>query len=156
MRCPHCRATMDVGSITSLGSVSGEHGALKLGLEDVPARKCPAGHASPVDKDFMLWLLDELKERAQALPGGTEKGMVFKKHFCECGKELPSRDAGRRVYPAELSYDGKYAIKAAFDVPVYKCEGCGKEQVRSATGIRKDTSHAMVGITDKAGFPHAG
>ena len=155
MRCPHCRATMD-DSVTILDPLSGEHGALRLGLENVPARKCPAGHAAPVDTEFMLWLLVELKERAEALPGGTEKGMIFKKHFCECGKELPAHPQGRKVYPAELSYEGKHAIRAAFDVPAYKCEGCGKEQVRSATEIRKDTSHAMVGVTDKAGFPHAG
>ncbi len=155
MRCPHCRAPMD-DHVSTLGPLMGEHGGLRLGLDALPARKCPDGHASPVDKDFMLWLLVELKERAESLPGGTEKGMVFKKHYCQCGKELPANPAGRHTFPAELSYEGKYAFNAAFDVPVYKCEGCGREQVRSATEIRKDTSHAMVGITDQARFPHSG
>ena len=155
MRCPHCSGTMD-GSVSVLDKVGGKHGELQLSVTGIPAHKCPKGHASPIDEDFMIWLMQELKDKAEALPGGEAKGMLFKKYFCTCGKELPGKSAKRHTFPAEVKYEGKYAIQAGFDLPMFKCEGCGKEQIHSATNARKDVSFAMADVTDEAGFPHSG
>ena len=48
------------------------------------------------------------------------------------------------------------ALSVEFEAPVYQCAACGKRQLRSAAEIRKALSHAMVGICDRAGFPHSG
>ena len=40
-------------------------------------------------------------------------------------------------------------------MPVYKCSGCGKEQLRSAKEAQKHTSQAIAELNDAAGFPHA-
>ena len=154
MRCPHCSVTMDANATTALPPVHGEHGALKLSVEGLPARQCPKGHAAPVDEDFMFWMIQELKERAAAIPGGEEKGMIIKKHLCGCGKELAAKPERRQGYPQNLSYEGKFRFKAVFDVALHKCIGCGKEQPRSAKELQRDIAHAMADVTDAAGFPH--
>lgn len=155
MRCPHCRMPMDPAP-RALKPLQGEHGALKLTLDRLPALVCPDGHHAPVDADFMFWLIQELKERIAALPAGEEKGFLVKKHLCACGRELPAQPGGRQSFPQKVSYEGKLEFEAVFDLALHKCPGCGKAQLRSAKEAQKDVSHSLVGITDAARFPHAG
>lgn len=156
MRCPHCSTTMD-GTVTTLDPVGGEHGALKLTIEKLPALVCPKGHHAPLDGDFMFWLIQELKERVGKIPGGTEKGMVMKKHACcGCGKELAARSDHRETVREPISYEGKHAFSALLDLAMHKCPGCGKSQLRSVKEAQRDVSHTMADVTDNAGFPHSG
>jgi hypothetical protein len=156
MRCPHCSGTM-ANDVKALEAVQGEHGALKLSLDGLPARTCPKGHHAPADGDVMFWLIQELKARIGKLPGGEEKGLLLKKHLCgECGRELASKPDHRETVAERLTYDGKYAFGAVLDLGMHKCPGCGKSQLRSVRDAQKDVSHAMVAVTDRAGFPHSG
>jgi hypothetical protein len=141
-------------TVKSIGAVGGEHGALKLKVENMPACVCPRGHHAPIDGDFMFWMIQELKERVGKIAGGEEKGMMFKKYLCGCGKELPAKPDGRETFPQELSYEGKASLKAVLDLAMHKCPGCGKSQLRSTKEAQRDVSHAMAGVTDTAGFPH--
>jgi hypothetical protein len=155
MRCPHCRTPMDPSPKT-LGPLHGEHGALKLTLDRLPALTCPHGHHAPVDADFMFWLIQELKERVAALPAGAEKGLLLKKHVCACGRELAAQPDARESVAQKVSYEGGHEFDALFDVAMHKCAGCGKAQLRSAKEAQKDVAYSLVGITDAARFPHAG
>ena len=155
MRCPHCRATIDP-TPRALAPVSGEHGVLKLTLESLPARICPHGHHAPVDADFMLWLILELKERIAKLPAGEEKGMLMKKHLCACGKELAGKPDHRETVREEVAYEGGAPFSAVLDVAMHRCPGFGKSQLRSAKDAQRDVSHCLAGVTDAAKFPHAG
>lgn len=155
MRCPHCRMPMDPAP-RALKPLQGEHGALKLTLDRLPALVCPDGHHAPVDADFMFWLIQELKERIAAIPAGEEKGFLAKKHLCACGRELPARADARQSFAQKVSYEGKHEFDAVFELALATCPGCGKAQLRSAKEAQKDVSHSLVGITDAARFPHAG
>ena len=150
--CPRCSGALQQ---KTLGIVSVESAPLRLTVEDMPAAICAKNHSVPVDNDFMLWLIQELKGREAALPAGEEKGAIFKKFVCSCGKELAAKSERRQAFPLELAYAGYPAFSAAIEMPVYKCSGCGKEQLRSVKEAQKHTSQAIAELNDAAGFPHA-
>jgi len=151
--CRVCGGEMGLGTVDA----SGSDGPLKISVRGMPAGKCPRGHAVPAEDEFMLWLIRELKERADALPAGTESGMlVFKKYLCACGKELAARSERAQAFPFELAYEGLPAFKAELEAPVYKCAACGKELVRSHKAITGHTAQAVARVHDAAGFPHYG
>jgi DNA-directed RNA polymerase subunit RPC12/RpoP len=140
----------------TLDRVSAEDAPLKLTVTGMPAAKCAKGHAAPIDRDFMLWLIQELKIRGGSLAAGEAKGMVFKKYTCACGKELESKSEKRQSFPLDLAYQGAPAFRAELDMPVYKCTGCGKEQLRSTKELQGHTAQAIAALNDAAGFPHSG
>jgi hypothetical protein len=151
--CPRCSGAVEQ---KTLGKLSAEDGPLKLTVEGMPAAVCAKNHAAPVDGNFMLWLIQALKQGEAALPVGAEQGLVFKKHLCgACGKELASKSERRQAFPQRLEYEGYPAFQAEIEMPLYKCTGCGKEQLRSAKDVSKHTSMAIAGLNDAAGFPHA-
>jgi hypothetical protein len=129
---------------------------LRLTALGMPVAKCASGHAFPVDDDFMLWLIQELKDREGTLAAGEEKGMLFKKYLCACGRELAARPERTQSFPLDMSYEGAPAFKVELEMPVYKCAGCGKEQLHSHQAVRGKTSYAIAKLNDAAGFPHSG
>lgn len=152
--CPVCGGKLE---LTSIEKVVTENDSLTMSVHGMPAAKCAKNHAAPVHRDFLLWLLYELRERlASMLPAAQSKGLLFKKHLCACGKELPGTPQQRQAFPFDLAYEDSPAFKVELEVPVYKCEGCGKEQLRSLDDMRKATGTAMVAVCDRAGFPHSG
>jgi hypothetical protein len=151
--CPRCNNAVEMKALDRL---SAEDAPLKLSVSGMPCAKCAKGHAAPIDRDFMLWLINEVKTRGGALPAGEAKGMLFKKYTCTCGKELAAKSDKRRSFPLDLSYQGAPAFKAELDMPVYKCTGCGKEQLRSAKELQGHAAPAIAALNDAAGFPHGG
>jgi len=151
--CRVCGGEMALGTVDA----SGSDGPLKITVRGMPAGKCPRGHAVPADDEFMLWLIRELKERAGALPAGTESGMlVFKKYLCACGKELAAKSEHTQAFPLDLQHEGLPAFKAEMEMPVFRCTGCGKDMARSHNAIRGHTAQAVARVHDAAGFPHYG
>jgi hypothetical protein len=151
--CPRCSGAME---LKILDSLTAEDKPLALRVAGMPAAKCAKGHAAPFDRNFMLWLIHELKARAASLPGGEEKGMLLKKYLCACGKELAGNSDRRQAFPFDLAYEGAPPFKAEIDMPVYKCTSCGKEQLRSAKEVQKHAAQAIASLNDAAGFPHSG
>jgi hypothetical protein len=151
--CPRCSNAVEM---KALDRVSAEDVPLKLSVSGMPAAKCAKGHAAPIDRDFMLWLIQELKTRGGALPAGEAKGMLFKKYTCGCGKELESKSHKRQSFALDLAYQGAPGFKAELDMPVYKCTGCGKEQLRSAKELQGHAAQVIAALNDAAGFPHSG
>ena len=152
----HCSRCSNAVELKALETVSAEDVPLKLTVSGMPAAKCAKGHAAPIDRDFMLWLIHELKSRGGSLPAGEAKGMLFKKYYCACGKELESKSDKRQTFALELAYQGAPAFKAELEMPVYKCTACGKEQLRSAKELQGHAAQAIAGLNDAAGFPHSG
>jgi hypothetical protein len=151
--CPRCPNPVEM---KTLERISAEDAPLKLSVAGMPAAKCPKGHTAPIDRDFMLWLIQELKTRGAALPAAEAKGMLLKKYICACGRELASKSERRRAFPFDLAYQGAPAFKAEIDMPLYKCTGCGKEQLRSAKELQGHVAQAIAALNDAAGFPHSG
>ena len=152
--CAMCRGQVELAKIDK---VVGEAAPLKMTVFGMPALKCAKGHAAPVHQDFLLWMMGELRgTHAPGIPAAEEKGMVFKKRLCACGKELPGKAERRQAFGFDLAYQGTAPFRVELEMPLYKCAGCGKEQLRSQADLRKASTHALVEICDSAGFPHSG
>ena len=157
LKIPRCARCSGGCELKALPSVSGENGPLKLTVLGMPVFACAKNHKLPVHRDFMLWLIQEIRARETQIAAGKEEGMIFKKHLCsECGKELASKPERRQVFPYELKYEDLAPFKLQIEMPLYKCTGCGKEQVRSTKDVHSHVPFAVVGINDGAGFPHSG
>ena len=157
LKIPHCARCSGTCELTTLPAVSGEDGPLKVTLNELPVFSCAKNHRAPVHGDFMLWLIQEIRAREPQIASGREAGMVFKKHLCgDCGKELAPKPERREAFPYELKYDDLKPFRVQIEMPLYKCTGCGKEQIRSSKDLHGHVPAAMVGITDSAGFPHSG
>lgn len=157
LKTPRCARCSVVCQLTTLQSVSAEDGPLKVTLLDVPVFTCPKNHRVPVHRDFMLWLIQEIRACEAQIASGKEAGMIFKKHLCgDCGKELASRPERRQAFPYELKYEELAPFKLQIEMPLYKCIGCGKEQIRSSKDLHGHVAQAIAGVNDGAGFPHSG
>jgi len=157
LKIPRCARCSSACELTTLPLVSGEDGPLKLTLLGFPVFACAKDHKAPVHRDFMIWLIQEIRAREAQIASGKEEGMIFKKHLCgACGKELASKAERRQAFPYELKYEDLAPFKLQLEMPIYKCTGCGKEQIRSTRDLHGHVAQAMVGINDGAGFPHSG
>jgi hypothetical protein len=157
LKIPRCARCSSVCELKTLPSVSGEDGPLKLTVLEMPAFACAKNHKAPLHQDFMLWLIHEIRAREAQIAAGKEEGMIFKKHLCgDCGKELAAKPGRRQAFPYELKYEELAPFKLQLEMPLYKCTGCGKEQIRSTRDLHGHVAQAVVGINDGAGFPHSG
>ena len=157
LKIPHCARCSGVCALTTLASVAAEDGPLKLSLLEVPVFACAKNHRAPVHRDFMLWLIQEIRARETQIAAGKEEGMIFKKHLCGgCGNDLPAKAERRQAFPFELKYEELAPFKLQIEMPLYKCARCGKEQIRASKDLHGRVPEAMVGINDGAGFPHSG
>jgi hypothetical protein len=152
--CPMCSGAR---ALNTLPSVSGEDGPLKLTVLQLPVLACAKDHKAPVHRDFMLWLIHEIRALEAEIAAGKQEGMLFKKHLCgDCGKELAAKPERRQAFLHELKYEELAPFKLEIDMPLYKCTACGKEQLRSTKDLHAHVAQAVVGINDAAGFPHSG
>ena len=157
LKIPRCARCSNSCELKTLPAVAGEDGPLKLTLLDMPAFSCAKGHQAPVHGDFMLWLIREVRAREPQIAAGRDEGMIFKKHLCGgCGKELASKPERREAFAYELKYEELAPFRLQIEMPLYKCAGCGREQIRSTRELHGRVPGAMVGINDEAGFPHSG
>lgn len=142
---------------SKLPVAAGEDGPLKLSVHDMPVLECAKHHRAPLHRDFMLWLIQEVRARETQVAAGKAQGMLFKKHQCgECGKDLGAKAERRQVFGFDLSYEETAPFRLEIEMPVYKCTGCAKEQIRCVGDLHNHVPAAMVGINDAAGFPHSG
>ena len=153
----HCAMCSGPSEMKALAAITGEDGPLRITLRGMPALVCLKNHKAPVHRDFMLWLIQQIRAREEQFAAGKEQGMVFKKHCCgECGAALAAKPERREALPFDLAYEGTPSFKAEIEMPLYKCTACGKEQLRSLKDLHGHVPAAMVGINDGAGFPHSG
>ena len=113
------------------------------------------GHAAPIDRDFMLWLIHELKNRGGAAGRRSERDALQEIHL-QLRQGARVEVEKRQSFPLDLAYQGAPAFKAELEMPVYKCTGCGKEQLRSAKELQGHAPQAIAALNDAAGFPHSG
>ena len=157
LKVPRCTKCVSPCELKTLPSVDAVEGSLKLTVLEFPVFACGKDHKLPVHRDFMLWLIQEIRAREGKIVAGKEEGMIFKKRLCgACGKDLASKSERREVYPFELKYDDLAPFKVQIDMPLYKCTACGKEQIRSTKDLHGHIAQAIMGINDAAGFPHSG
>ena len=157
LKIPRCARCSGACELKTLPSVSGENGPLKLTVLEMPVFACAKNHKLPVHRDFMLWLIQQIRARETQIAAGKEEGMIFKKYLCGgCGKELASKPERRQALPYELKYEELAPFRIQLEMPLYKCTGCGKEQMRSTKQLHDHVAQSVMGINDAAGFPHSG
>jgi hypothetical protein len=157
IRIGHCPMCSGARELKTLPAISGEDGTLRLTLRDLPVLQCAKNHKGPVHADFMIWLIREIRAREAEIAAGKEEGMIFKKHLCAgCSKELAAKPERRQAFAYELKYEDLAPFQLEIEMPLYKCAGCGKEQIRSTKELHGHVPAAIVGINDGAGFPHSG
>jgi DNA-directed RNA polymerase subunit RPC12/RpoP len=157
LKIPRCAKCSDANELKTLPSVTGLDGPLQLTVLEMPVFACAKKHKAPVHRDFMLWLIGEIRTREAQIAAGREEGMIFRKHLCSsCGKDLASKPERRQVFPYDLKYEELAPFKVQIEMPIYKCTGCGKEQIRSTKQLHDHVAQSVMGINDAAGFPHSG
>jgi ribosomal protein L34E len=156
-RIRNCAMCSGALAANLLPIAAGADGPLKLSVHAMPVLECAKHHRTPPHRDFMLWLIQEIRAREAQFAAGKQQGLLFKKHLCgECGKELGAKPERRETFGFELTYEDKPPFRLEIEMPLYKCSGCAKEQIRSAKDLHDHVPAAMVGINDAAGFPHSG
>src|SRR5882672_9573349 len=106
LKVPRCSKCSDPNELRTLPSLTGLDGPLQLTVLEMPVFACAKKHTMPVHRDFMLWLIGELRAREAQIAAGKEEGMLFKKFRCgECGKELAAKSERRQAFPYELKYE---------------------------------------------------
>jgi hypothetical protein len=152
--CGRCGGAMNPAT---LEKVSAAETPVRLHLLGLPVFACAKGHRAPVHREFMVWLMRDLRDtHMPAIPSGEAKGMLFKKYHCACGAELPSQAAREASFGFDLAYPDTPAFRGEIEVPVYRCGACGKEQARSAKELAGAAPAAVAALNDAAGFPHSG
>lgn len=140
-----------------LPTASGEDGPLKIMVNDMPVLECAKHHRTPIHRDFMIWLIQQIRERESRIATGKARGMLLKTYLCgQCDKALASKPERRQSFPFSLAYEEVAPFRLEIEMPVYKCTGCGKEQIRCVKDLHDHVPAAVVGINDGAGFPHSG
>jgi hypothetical protein len=151
--CARCSGAMNPAK---LDKASATEPPVRLNVIGFPVFACAKGHHAPVHRDFMVWLMRELREKhVPSIPGGEAKGMLFKKYHCACGAELAAQPAREATFGFDMVYPETAAFRAEIEVPVHKCLGCGKEQARSAKEVAGAMPAAVAALNDAAGFPHS-
>jgi len=141
--CSTCHGQTE---LTHLDSISGEERELSVTLKGLPVLSCEGGHKQFLRTGFALELLNHLVEQDEPqLPAGEAKGLLFKHFKCaDCGQELLPKPDHRHTFTLELSLPDTGPFKVELTTPVYRCGGCGKEQLHSLKELRKLTPEALV------------
>ncbi len=131
---------------------------MRVTLRVLPIHSCPAPHRYFVGQQFPIWLLNALVEEELAkIPGGTEKGLIFKKYACgDCGAALPSAAGEARAFSASLAWKETPGFAVDVSMPVFRCASCGREQVRSGAELAKLLPAALVHAFMAAGLKAPG
>lgn len=150
--CNQCHAETEVKIVNY---ADGDSDPLRIRLKEFPLRTCPDGHRQFVRPEFPIELLQHLTEQDEPhLPHGHEKGLLMKKYLCEdCGAELEPKPDHKHTFSVELELHDLTPFGVDLTMPVYKCTGCGKEQLHSLKEIRKLTPAAMAHAFEAANIP---
>ena len=149
--CHTCRAETTAQQIAH---ITGQEKDLALTLRGLPILTCASDHKQFVRASFALDLLNHLVEQDEPqLPAGEAKGLLFKHYHCKsCGQELQAKPDHRHTFTLDIALPDTSAFQIDLTSPVYKCSGCGHEQLHSLQEVRKLTPEALVHAFKSAGI----
>lgn len=149
--CHTCQAETTAQQIAQ---VTGQEKELALTVRGLPVLICASGHKQFVRASFALDLLKHLVDEDEPqLPAGEAKGLIFKHYHCQdCDKELQAKPDHRHTFTIDIALPDTSAFQIDLTSPVYKCVGCGKEQLHSLKEVRKLTPDALVQAFKEAGI----
>lgn len=135
--CSKCQGEM---RNATLEPFSGEEGAVKVAVRDMPAVMCREKHKRFVYPEFAPALIDLVIDPQSYgfLPSANRRGLFRKRYHCtRCGAELPAAASANRNrdLKAELRDVEPFAVSVS--VPVFVCPACNAEHLRSAEELGK-------------------
>ena len=129
--CSKCKGEM---STKVLDPFRGEEGGLSLTVHGMPSLICEQGHKRFIHIEFAAQLMDLMvtPETFSSIPGATKKGLFKKRYHCpNCGAELPESPTGHQKLEVVAEIKKADPFKVLIEVPVFRCNGCDKESIRS-------------------------
>lgn len=144
--CSKCKGEM---SPTILDPFSGEEGGLKLTVHGMPSLTCAQGHKCFVNIEFAAQLMDLMMspETCRDITVARKKGLFRKSYHCPgCDLELPGAPTGHTTREVVAELPKAQAFRVMVDVPVFRCQGCGKDSIHSV----EETAKLAFKATDHA------
>lgn len=150
INCKQCDTPMRLQLIKA---IAGEEGVLKIAITDFPALVCEREHRHFIAHDFPMRLLEQVAGKNKTgLPAGKKKGLIFKKFHCgKCG-DLLAEENHSKPFGIEVKLADAPQMRVELSVPVYKCAGCGQEQLRDSDEIEGLTPAALAHAFQGAGI----
>ncbi len=148
--CPSCRGDT---TLEKVQEATGREDPLAVTLRGLPVLRCGEGHVHFTAVDFPLKLLEHLvKEDEKELPHAQKKGIIFKHFHCEdCNEELQAKPDHRHVFEVEMKMPDVAPFIVDLSMPVYKCGGCGKQQIHNLDELKEHTPGALARAFEAAG-----
>ena len=149
-----CRICHKETTPHALEPVDGAEKALKVTVRGLSVLACANGHRQFTRADLPLELLNHLVQEDEAkLPAGEESGTFFKHFRCQdCGQELQAKPDHSHTFTADPAVADQPGLRVDLTMPVYRCSGCGKEQLHSLKEVRKLTPAALAHAFRAAGI----
>ena len=129
-----CRECGSATKVTTLGSFRGEEGTVAVIVNGMPALVCAKDHKRFLYPDFVTRLMDLVADPEQVAPQppAVKRGLFRKHYHCSgCDAELPAVPKGKSERGLDASFKNAAPFKVVVQVALYKCDGCGREQVLS-------------------------
>jgi len=129
-----CKECGSEAKVTTLGSFSGEEGAVTVVVDGMPAVVCARNHKRFLYPEFVPLLMDFVAdpEKVAPQPPAVKRGLIKKHYHCNgCDAELPAASVRKSECTLDAIFKNAAPFKIVVRVALYKCEQCGREQVRS-------------------------
>ena len=129
-----CKECGSEAKVATLGSFSGEEGSVAVTVDDMPAMVCAKDHKRFLYPEFVPMLMDFVAdpEKFAPQPPAVKRGLIKKHYYCNgCDAELPVASATKSECALDATFKNATPFKITVRVALYKCEQCGREQVRS-------------------------
>lgn len=129
-----CRDCGKETRVTNLGAFSGEEGAVTVIVDGMPAIVCTMNHKRFLYPELASQLMDLVgeAEKVAPQPPAVKRGVIRKHYHCsECDAELPVSPAKDAEHTLNATCKNATPFNVVVRMGLYRCERCGREQVRS-------------------------
>jgi len=149
--CPTCKSETERHRIDT---ARGLEDPLAVTVHGLPVLRCGEGHVHFVAMDYPLKLVEHLmKEDEPELPAADRKGLLFRKSVChDCGAALEAEADHRHTFEVSVVLDDDPPVGVELSMPVYRCSGCGKQQLHSLDELREHTPGALAKAFESGGI----
>ncbi|MBI3044241.1 MAG: hypothetical protein HYY78_15580 [Betaproteobacteria bacterium] len=141
-----CKTCGSATKITTLGSFRGEQGPVVVIVNGMPALVCDQGHKRFLYPGFADRLMDFVAdaEKVAPQPPAARRGWFRKRYHCNgCDAELPAVPTKKSECVLDASFENAAPFKVVVQVALYKCEGCGREQVLTNEEVARCAPEAV-------------
>ena len=141
-----CKACGSETKLTTLGSFRGEEGPVAVSVNGMPALVCAKDHKRFLYPEFVTRLMDFVAdpEKVAPQPPAVKRGLFKKRYHChECNAELPAEPTKKSERGLDANFKNAAPFKVVVQVALYKCGGCGREQVLSNEEIAESAFKAI-------------